>query len=117
MPPGSHYKAAKLTDPAVIEVLLEAEELEDEDFPLVGWDQSLARMANIEDLLGQILYATARIDPAAAPRAVRAVAPHVKRRNEIKQQRRNANRAQKLALLVPVQGGDDGVEDLHGRPG
>lgn len=58
--------------------------------PLEGFDPVMARLANIEDYLARILFATAHADPSGAPMAARPEMPHVARRREIKQRKARA---------------------------
>lgn len=97
---------AKLQEPDLVEALAAAPEPDEQEMPLDGWDQYLARMANIEDLLTRILYATLHTDPSAAPSAPRPEMPYVKRRKEIQSQRKDAKRRHVEMQLIP--GGVDG---------
>ncbi|MFI7191481.1 hypothetical protein ACIBQ0_17240 [Nocardia nova] len=89
----------------MVEALAAREETRDDEEPQVpieGFGTVEARLANIEDRLGQLVCVIARSDPAGIPTAARPVYPHKTLRE---QQRRAAMRAFEL-LLIP--GGDDG---------
>lgn len=70
------------------------------EIPLEGFGPVEARLANIEDRLTQILYATGHVDPAGAPTTPRPRMPHIAHRAEIK---RANDRAFELQL---IPGGD-----------
>lgn len=73
-----------MRDPEVIEALAAMPEGKVE-IPLEGFTPEIARLANIEDLLTQNLYAAAQADLRSAPTAARPELPHVARRRELKQ--------------------------------
>ncbi|WP_228002137.1 hypothetical protein [Nocardia australiensis] len=58
--------------------------------PLEGFDPLISRLANIEDLLTRVMYATAHADVATAPTAARPEPPHIQRRRELKRDKANA---------------------------
>lgn len=60
------------------------------DYPLEGFDPLMSRIANLEDLVTRVLYATARVDPAGAPLAARPLPPHEVRRQELKRNKANS---------------------------
>jgi hypothetical protein len=72
--------------------------------PLDGWDAHLDRLANIEDLLHQLIYTTAHVDPSAAPTTLRPVLPHIKLRRERSEAQRAVKRSRIVDQLIP--GGD-----------
>lgn len=94
LPQGSRYRSAQLHEPAVIERLAQMPDPTNEDFPLEGFDPLMSRLANLEDLLTQLIYATARADATGAPTAARPVLPHIARRREMKRGKRSALEAQ-----------------------
>lgn len=87
-----------MSDPAVVEAL--ASRKEDDDGPAVvpieGFGAVESRLANIEDRLVQLIYATLRTDSAGAPGAARPVYPHKEARE---QKRRAGMRAFELQLI------------------
>lgn len=105
LPVGSKYKSARLRDPefaAALAAMPESDEAD--DLPLDGWNAYLDRLANIEDLLHQLIYTTAHVDPSAAPTTLRPVLPHLKLRRERAEQARAVKRSLIVDQLIP--GGD-----------
>ncbi|MBF6368428.1 hypothetical protein IU469_22280 [Nocardia puris] len=89
-----------MADPEVIAALAEMPPATPGDLPLVGYDPLVARLANLEDLLYQLIWVTARADPSNAPRAVRPVTPIEKWRDEVKRTKKHGL----LARILPEGG-------------
>lgn len=83
LPFGSHYQAAKLHDPDLIEEMARKKDSDEVTPPaLEDFDSLRMSFARVEDLLWKILYATARSDQEP-PSAPRPVMPWVKVRDEL----------------------------------
>lgn len=87
MPAGSRYQSARLRDPDVAAALAEMDE--DDEVPLEGFGPLLGRLASIEDRLTQLLWATAKTDPSAAPAVPRPQYPHLVLREDNRRARMN----------------------------
>ncbi len=81
---GSRYRAALLRDPQLIEFMAtKALPKKAPPPPLEEFDPIRAELANMQDILWRILYATLRADPKGAPTAARPEMPWEARQNEL----------------------------------
>lgn len=81
---GSHYRAARLRDPALIEEMATAPEPAKPAPPrLEEFGPLRGDLADIKDLLWRLLYMTGHIDPKGAPTAPRPEMPWEARRSEL----------------------------------
>lgn len=73
-------------------------EIEDEEssLPLEGFGARDARLANLEDLIAQLVHLTARVDMSRSDMASRPTYPHVA---ELARRRRDGLRAMELQLI------------------
>lgn len=107
LPTGSHYRAAILKDPMVVEVLARQEDSKGGHPPVEDWDGVQSQLSTANDLLLKILYATAQQNPSEAPETPKPVYPHLQRRREMKAEKRRRLEM----VLVPHEFGDEGGDD------
>lgn len=81
---GSHYRAAKLRDPQLVEhMALRGDQSTAPKPTLEEFDSLRAEFAEIKDILWIIAYTAGRSDPKHAPKAARPEMPWEPRRAEL----------------------------------
>ncbi|MFE2998663.1 hypothetical protein ACFXG4_27130 [Nocardia sp. NPDC059246] len=80
---GSHYRAARLRDPQLIEEMALAPDPKPEPPRFEEFDSLRADLADLKDVLWRILYVSGRSDPKHAPTASRPELPWAARRSEM----------------------------------
>lgn len=96
---GSHYRAARLRDPRLVEQMVAAPEKRTPPKPprLEDFSPLRADLADIKDLLWRVVYAAAQADAKHAPTERRPELPWETRKSEIASARSRAVQA----ILLP----------------
>lgn len=101
LPQGSKYRSAKLRDPDIVQALAQLPDPEQGPPPLEGFTPLVSRLANIEDLLLQLIYVTAHADASAAPSVPRPEIPHIAARAERDRNLKRAKSSRMEMQLIP----------------
>lgn len=94
---GSHYRAAKLRAPELVEAMAIAPDVKAKPPPLEDWTYLRQHLATIQDLLLKLIYVSGHTDPSKAPTTPTPELPWEARRMEIMAVKSSSIRA----ILVP----------------